>query len=222
MRAIRFDNDIITAVGTGPVPGIAMPAEVPKERLRYDSDNDEMVDIAAVQAFYIDGRGQKHIKQADPAWQPLRCDWDAELVLEDGTWRVRGADDRLHDAQARGRAVLAQRAERARQRYITSGDGKAAVYAIKREEAKRWQALVDAGGQPKPEDFPWMLARATRRKDVLQAVADEWNIKAELWEGVGREIEDAYEAAVEAVDALTDGETAETDIVAIVEAVDWP
>jgi hypothetical protein len=222
MRAIRFENDIITAVGTGPVPGVVMPIDVPKERLRYDSDNDEMVDIASVQSFYIDALGQKHIKQAEGTWQPLQCAWDAELVFEADAWRVRDIDDRLRDAQARGRAVLAQRAEQARQRYITGGDGKAAVYSIKRDEAKRWQAAVAAGQKPSADACPWMAARAARLKTSLQVVADEWNGKAAAWEAIGRDIENAYEAAVEAVQALTSGETADADVVSIVEAVRWP
>lgn len=222
MRATRFDNDIITAVGIGPVPGIQLPADIPKERLRYDAENDEVLDVAEVTVFYIDARGLKHIKPFEPHWQALTCRWDDDLVMSGGTWRVRGDDDRLSEAKARGRAMLAVRAEAARQRYITSGDGKAAVYSIKREEAKRWQSAVAAGQKPASEGYPWMAARAARLGVPLQAVADEWSVKAAAWEALGRDIENAYEAAVEAVEALTAGETAEADIVAIVEAVHWP
>lgn len=105
------------------------------------------------------------------------------------------------------RAMLAAGAEAARQQYITPGDGKAAVYRQKREEAAAWQAIVDAAGTPVPADYPFLKARAERLNagaPDYQAVADEWNAKAAAWLVAGPAIEDVYEAAVEAVDTAAD------------------
>lgn len=220
MRAIGFNYDIITAVGEGSSAGYAMPVDVDRGRLRLDGQ--ALVDIAAVTAFYIDERGLKHIAQHEPAWQPLTCSWNAELINDAGTWRVAVDADRLADAKARAVESLGAAAERARQRRITAGDGKAAIYAIKREEAQAWQAIVDASGTPVLDDFPWIKARATRLSVSGQVVADEWNTKATAWMAIGRQIEDVYETAVEAVNALTDWSSAPADIAGIVDGVIWP
>jgi len=113
----------------------------------------------------------------------------------------------LAAGKSAARAMLAAGSEAARQQYITPGDGKAAVYRQKREEAADWQAVVDAAGTPVPADYPFLKARADRLDPVTpnyQAVADEWNAKAAAWLVAGPAIEDVYEAAVEAVDAAAD------------------
>jgi len=67
-----------------------------------------------------------------------------------------------------------------------------------------------------------MAARAARLKVGVQFVADEWSAKAALWESVGRQIENTYEAAVEAIEALTNATTAKEDVAAIVDQLVWP
>ena len=122
--------------------------------------------------------------------------------------------------KAAAKADLAKRAEQARQRYISDGAGKAAVYGLKREEARRW--ALTAPQDRTPQAFPWIAARAVRLGVPLSEVADEWADKANAWETVGRAIEDAYEAAVEDVEALADSDAIESDLAAIVQGVTWP
>lgn len=127
----------------------------------------------------------------------------------------------LEAAKAAARKVLARQAEAARQRFLTPGDLKSSVYTQKQAEAARWQEIVDGSGTPDPAEFPFLKARAERLNPGTpdyQAVADEWTAKVAVWVHVaGPEIENSYEAAVEAVEAAAD--------MAAVEAatrVDWP
>lgn len=218
----QVDEDLVIGTAAGAAVGViasAAFAAFPIERLRYDGQ--QIVDAGAVTSWWVDASGRKHLEEG-PGRQALSCAWDDELVDDDGTWRIRGSADVLAAAKVAGKTRVAAAAEIARQAYITPGDGKAAIYALKRDEALRWQAEVDAQQTPDPADYPWIEARATRLSVTGQAVADEWLAKAAAWEAVGRQIEDAYEAAVEAVDALTDAATAEADVATIIAAIDWP
>lgn len=220
MQAL-IDEDLVVGLATGVASGVTVPPELrslPLSRLRFDGAS--VVDISARGAFFIDGRGRKHIVQAESTWPEVSCSWDDDLLLDTGTWRVMTAADRLDGAKRVAKARLAVAAEQARQAYITPGDGKAAIYALKRDEAQRWKAAVDGGGSPELGDYPWLAARATRLGVSGQVVADEWNARAAVWETAGRAIEDAYEAAIEVIDALDDGAT-ESEVAAIVDAVTW-
>lgn len=106
--------------------------------------------------------------------------------------------------RAAARQQLVEDSESARQRFMTSGDLKSAVYRQKQEEASAWQVVVAASGTPNPTDYPFLRARALRldpENPDYQAVADEWNARAAVWLVIGPQIEDLYEAAIEAVDA---------------------
>ena len=223
MKATDTYFDIIVGYATGDVDGEELPDNVPVGRLRIVSTEDggrEVVDVEKHTEFFVDELGIKHVTQLAPEWQAVACRWDASLTLADGVWRVKNISEKLTPAKTRARAVVAELAERQRQRYITSGEGKAAVYLIKREEVLRFQAN---GGKPVvPTDFPWMNARASRLGVQLQVVAAEWGAKVLSWERVGRDIENAYEAAVEAIDALSNASTIETDVTRIVEGIRWP
>ncbi len=222
MFAVLKDDLVIgTATGQYVGPEIPVPLRaLRREQLRFDGTN--IVDIAAITQWYIDDGGAKHLAQSDPGWQSLTCGWDAALIDDAGTWRVVNDADTLTRAKAAAKRRLSTLAEVQRQRYITPGDGKAAIYALKRDEALRWQAIIDALGTPILGDFPWINARATRLSVTGQAVADEWNAKAAAWEAIGRAIEDAYEGAIEDVDLLVDAATADADIAAIIDGVVWP
>ena len=223
MKAILMD-DLVVGVADGHIhDGAPIPQELQAlstNRLRWNGS--AVVDAAQVSTWWIDENGHKRIAQSDPAWQSLTCAWDAVLVNDGGTWRVQTDADRLAGAKAAGKSRLATIAEQARQQYITAGDGKAAIYALKRDEAKRWQAAVDAAQSPDAADYPWIDARATRLSVTAQDVADEWNAKAAAWEAAGRAIEDAYEAGAEAIDALSDAGTAAADVAGIIAGVSWP
>lgn len=126
----------------------------------------------------------------------------------------------LAAAKAAGREILARASEAARQRFMTPGDLKSAVYQTKQREAQAWQATVDAGGTPEPADFPFLKARAERLAPGApdyQGVADEWNALAAAWLTAGPAIENLYEAAVEAVSAATTAE----EVLAATRVV-WP
>jgi hypothetical protein len=105
---------------------------------------------------------------------------------------------------------LVQDSEEARQRFMTPGDIKSAVYREKQAEAADWQSLVDAAASPNPDDFPFLKGRAERLDPLdpdYQAVADEWNARASAWKPIGAKIENLYEGAIEAVgSAATESE----------------
>lgn len=225
MKATRIEHDIIIGVANGNVDGVELPDNVPVERLRVarnEAGDIDLLDIEKFGHFYIDAIGQKHLTRMLPEWQPLTCSWDAQLTIADGAWRVRSGGDELLAAKAHGRKVMADLAEQQRQRYVTSGASKASVYLFKRDEAKRFQSIMQTSGEnPPPEQYPWMSARATRLNISMQSVSDAWNAKATSWEAIGQAIENAYEAAVEAIDALTNAATADADVTRIVDGIRW-
>lgn len=92
MKAI-FDDDLLVRAGTM-IDGHAIPTELsglPFDRLRW---NGSIVDVAAVTAWHIDSAGRKRLAPAQDR-QPLTCAWDAVLVRDGETWRVRSAADVL-------------------------------------------------------------------------------------------------------------------------------
>lgn len=132
---------------------------------------------------------------------------------------VRKAPD-LATAKSAAKGWLIQQSELARQRFMSPGDVKSAVYRQKQAEAHGWQMVLDASGTPDPADYPFLKSRAERLNSEdpdYQAVADEWNARAAAWVPAGVEIEDLYEAAVETVDSA--------ESIAAVEAacrITWP
>jgi hypothetical protein len=81
------EGDLVTAVGTGNMPGIEVPAaleSVPTNRLRFV--HNALVDVTGQTRFYIDPAGQKHIEQLDPSWPEVECGPDDVLSGSGTTW----------------------------------------------------------------------------------------------------------------------------------------
>lgn len=82
-----------------------------------------------------------------------------------------------------------------RRHSITDSAGKDMAYIEKRNESARWQATIDAGGTPDPEDFPWAKDRAAMlsvESGSVVPVSDviaEWTARADDWGQRGRQIE---------------------------------
>ncbi len=95
MRAILAD-DIVAGLVSGDINGgVEIPADraaLPPGRLRWDGA--EIIDAAAVTSWYVDAAGLKHLAAA-PGRQALTCAWDAPLLQESGTWRVKSPVDRF-------------------------------------------------------------------------------------------------------------------------------
>ncbi len=68
--------------------------------LRYNPETEEIIDIRELPqpyTFYIDEKGIKHIIQLNQNWQPLKCNWDDELVNDNRTWRVKTETEKLQE-----------------------------------------------------------------------------------------------------------------------------
>lgn len=134
--------------------------------------------------------------------------FDPQTVLATPAFTPRA----LADLKAEACVKIDGQAEVTRQSFITPGSGQALVYEKKAEEARQWQAAVDAaaassGDAPVLADFPFLKARAERLGPATpdyQAVADEWNARSASWVSIAAEIEDVREGAKEGVDAAGD------------------
>ena len=68
--------------------------------LRYNPKTKEVIDIRKLPqpyTFYIDGKGIKHILQLNQNWQPLQCNYDDELINDNGIWRVKTETEKLQE-----------------------------------------------------------------------------------------------------------------------------
>lgn len=68
---------------------------VPLTLLRFDGL--KVVDARTIKNFYIDEAGVKHIILHDPAWQPLVCNFDDELILDNNIWRIKNNSDKYYE-----------------------------------------------------------------------------------------------------------------------------
>ncbi|AYV20489.1 hypothetical protein [Vibrio mediterranei] len=70
------------------------------DQLRFDGEKIVSVADLALEQFYIDNLGQKHIVDFGEGWQSLTCQFGDQLVRDNGVWRVRNTDDdHLEDKQ---------------------------------------------------------------------------------------------------------------------------
>jgi len=91
--------DLITGFITGDADGVDLPHNE-LQYLRYNPKTKKVIDIRQLPQpykFYIDEKGIKHILQLDPSWQPLECNWDDELVNDNGMWRVKTEEEKLQE-----------------------------------------------------------------------------------------------------------------------------
>ncbi|MBU2710802.1 hypothetical protein [Zooshikella harenae] len=97
MKAI-LDRDLIIGTVTGHCNGIEIPVYLHNHKLytlRFNGE--DIVSISQYKKFYIDKTGIKHIIQHNSAWQPLVCDFDDELILENGIWRIKNNNDKYNE-----------------------------------------------------------------------------------------------------------------------------
>ncbi|MEM7651878.1 MAG: hypothetical protein AAF220_01730 [Pseudomonadota bacterium] len=100
MRII-FNGSRMAQAGEN-IRGVDVPEallSVPPARIGL-SQTGEMIDLATRTHFFVNDLGIKHLEQDDPAFQRVDCAWDDDLILDDGTWRVRTSDDDLADLRA--------------------------------------------------------------------------------------------------------------------------
>lgn len=100
MKTFVLQHDLVVGTASGNTEGPEISEQfrdVPMDRLRFNGTR--LIDIAAINQFFVDSLGIKHIDNADPSWQPLRCAWDAPLVFDDGQWRVKTKADALAAAK---------------------------------------------------------------------------------------------------------------------------
>lgn len=144
-------------------------------------------------------RAHEHPRPSDlHAWDGTRWAESAEL---------------LEALKARALASVDAQAEATRQQWITPGAGMALTYEAKRTEAVKIlsdPALALA-------NYPLAAARAARLGQTLVQVAQEWKARADLWMAKAAEIENAREAAKEAIQVA--GTKAEVE--AILAGLTW-
>jgi len=201
MKAI-VRGDLVTGRGTGDGDGHEIPPDLTgfdNARLRFNGQ--AVVDAEGFSTFHIDENGLRHIVPTQQAWQSLDCAWDDELVREaNGTWRVADDDDKLAALKAELKREIDRDAERERLRYITPGDGQAAVYLAKAEEVQRFAG----DGSPDPADYPLLAASIGIDGEDLAAVAAVVAATRQQWLGLAAMIESARATAKAAIDAAGD------------------
>lgn len=210
-----IDADLIVGLVVGDGDGVEMPetiAGLPLDRLRHIDG--AIVDIAAREAFYIDGLGRKRVDQLDPAWPEIACVWDDALIRDGEVWRVESAGDRLTATRAGALNSIDVAAEFARLRFITLGAGQAMVYQAKGEEARA--ALADP--TPLPETYPLLAASLGIDGETIAEVAEAILAIETQWRAVAAQIERTRLVAKRDVGAAADVDA----VAAIVAALTWP
>ncbi|WP_051311532.1 hypothetical protein [Zooshikella ganghwensis] len=98
MKAI-IDRDLIIGTVSGHCDGIEIPVYLKKHKLdtlRFDGE--DIVSMSQYKKFYIDENAIKHVIQHNSAWQPLVCDFDDELILDNNIWRIKNNSDKYYEA----------------------------------------------------------------------------------------------------------------------------
>jgi len=154
--------------------------------------------------------------------------WDQNAVLTFGEsitatdkaaiQAVFDTHDPLAGLKANAIAVLNERAEQARLKFVTPGSAKAMEYTQKAQEA----IVILADSSPVATNYPFAAKNAASTGRTLKQVATEWDAKAKGWASVGAEIADLAETASNAINALTVSATLEVDAQAIIDAIVWP
>lgn len=114
------------------------------------------------------------------------------------------------------RAKVDVEAEATRQLFVTPGSGQAMEYAEVRAELARYDAVVEAGVAPDPNDYPFVQEESATRGVSLTAIFDEVRTALIGWTVVGKRIRAARmgaKAVIGAADNLT--------TLAAAAAVDW-
>ncbi|NEW96654.1 hypothetical protein [Rhodopseudomonas sp. BR0G17] len=214
MKATLIDFDLVLGVGSGNVDGVEIPAQLagsPTAALRYDGTR--IVAAASYRQFYIDPAGVKHIRDAG-GWQPLVCDFSAELVLDQGVWRPQTGTEALAIVKEALKAEIDAEAETVRLRYITAGAGQAMVYQQKGAEADR----LAADTSPDPAHYPILAASIGIDGATLADVAALVNATRAAWSAAAATIEAMRLGTKQAIDAAV----SDTDARAARAAVAWP
>jgi len=140
--------------------------------------------------------------------------WTAEEIAEREAEIAREEAKRIPRAKAAAVERIDADAEAARQRFLSPGAAKAAVYLQKQAEAARYAS----DPSPAIDDYPLIKARMAATGQTAAQVADEWLARAAAWTTIAAEIErqsDLAKAAVNAAATLADVEAALAAIV-------WP
>jgi len=143
-------------------------------------------------------------------------------VTSDGIVKVSLIVKAIKSIKSEGSARIDSAAERARLKYITTGSGQALVYDLKRNELLAYDKVISDGGSPIAINYPLMNERAARKGVTLDAVATEWRAKVTEWIAIAAQIEGLREGAKDAIDAVADTPTAESEIEFIVNGITWP
>jgi hypothetical protein len=124
----------------------------------------------------------------------------------------------LADVKVRLKAAIDAAAETERLKYITGGAGQAMTYQQKADEAKRYIAVVEAGGTPLAADYALLSAEVGITAPTLGEVAAVVNNAFLQWQIIGGAIEAVRLGTKAAIGAAAT--IAEAD--AAVNAAAWP
>lgn len=88
----------------------------------------------------------------------------------------------------RGQVEIDQKANEVRARFATLE--KYQIYADKREEAQRFLAEIDAGGEPDASGYPYLVAETGLSAATMIDLASMWVAMDASWKGVSALIEE--------------------------------
>ena len=144
---VRIKDDILIAIIEGDFSDY-IEIEDFNPYLRYNPESEEIIDIRELSqpyTFYIDEKGVKHILQLNQNWQPLKCNWDDELVNDNGTWRVKTEAEKLQEKKQEKQEELLsfekQRLQKVCDEYGYNGLADVSFYANQNDEEAK--AILD-------------------------------------------------------------------------------
>ena len=180
MRAIIKNNEIV-GIGNS-VEGVEIPLDLiglPYPRLKHL--NGSIVDAETISNWYIDPFGRKFTTVEDGR-ELIACEWDDELVQENGSWRVKTQVDFNADLVTKTEAEI----DRIADEVYTISLSRAARYDRKFEQAT---AYKEAGYPPDASDYPYIENEALERSITEQEMADLILAKADALNAFGVFIE---------------------------------
>lgn len=229
MRMI-IKNDMIVAIGNSDGLNVQGSKEVPPDlqhvdprelQIHYRWNGEELVllkDHMPVGGYYIDPQGYRHIMDfSDGQWPQIFSDPDERLIFKDGTWKLESTIDKLTQLKEDAKSAIDKRAEKERQKYVTSGDGQLATYMAQEREANT--VLIYPEGQvPEGVETPYLDALVGIIAPSLYGVAEVVRSTAREW--------NAKNAAINAVrlakKAEIDQATNQKQVTEILQNVEWP
>jgi len=140
--------------------------------------------------------------------------FDGSKVIRSVEYVLKNADRVKQIAAAkkdRAKQSLEVNAENLRQQYVAYGDTKPSVYRRKEQEYDRYQS--DTSGS-----FPFAEARAKALNVTVADVMTEWGNTIAALNQVMLVVEEAYDNAASAIDALADDENVQDGIDAALDA----